>query len=79
MIVADPMLTPLTNPVVLPIVTLPLPALHTPLPVSVTVIAEPVHTAVGPPIAAGSGLTTIVALPLIVRVQPVAVLLATTV
>ena len=75
-----PMLKPLTNPVVLPMVAIAGRLLiHTPLPVSVTVIAEPVHTAVGPPIAAGSGLTTIVALPLIVRVQPVAVLLATTV
>jgi hypothetical protein len=46
---------------------------------SVTVIVVPGHNAVGPPIAAGNGLTVIVALPLIVLVQPVVAPVANTV
>lgn len=53
--------------------------LQLPVPESVTDIAEPIHTADGPEMAGGSGLATSVALPVIVRLQPVPALLASTV
>lgn len=46
---------------------------------SVSVMVAPGHNAVGPVMAAGDGLTVIVALPLIRSVQPVVALVATTV
>ena len=50
-----------------------------PPPASVNVMVALIHTAEGPEIAAGKGLTTIVALPVIVAVQPVVTLVAITV
>ena len=72
---------PVTTPVVLPMVaTDGVPLLHVPPVVrSVSVIVAPAHTAVGPLMAAGAGLTMIVALPVIVLVQPVAAVVACTV
>jgi len=46
---------------------------------SFKIIVASTHTAVGPTMGAGNGLTTTVALPVIVRLQPVAVIVATTV
>jgi len=54
--------------------------LHVPPPVPlVSVMVEPVHTTDSPPMAAGSGLTVMVTLPVIGAVQAVAGLVAVTV
>jgi hypothetical protein len=56
-----PGLTPVTNPVDEPMVaTAVVPLIQVPpADASVNVIVAPTHTVVGPPIAAGSGLTVI--------------------
>jgi hypothetical protein len=79
--VVVPVIIPETIPEAAPIVaTAGLLLLHVPGAVaSVRVIVVPGHNAVGPIIGAGSGLTVIVALPVIVAVQPVVVLVAVTV
>jgi hypothetical protein len=68
-------------PVVAPMVATPRVLLaHVPPGVaSVSVIVAPTHNADGPTMAAGKGLTVIVALPVIVLVQPVIAFVATTV
>ena len=56
--VAGPATMPVTIPVPAPMVAVPPVMLHVmPGVISVSVIVEPTHTADGPPIAAGSGLT----------------------
>jgi hypothetical protein len=77
---AGPALIPVTRPVAGTIVIVPLGVLHVPPGVaSVTVIVDPTHTLVGPPIGAGSGLIVIVTLPVINILQPVEVIVALTV
>ena len=66
---AVPALTPVTNPVLEPIVAMPvLPLLHVPPVVALArVDVVPAHIAVAPVIAAGSGFTVII----VVVIQPV--------
>ena len=62
--VAEPPLTPVTTPLLLPIVAIPMPPLtHTPLPLSVSVSVWPGHmpALTIPPMAAGKGFTVTVA------------------
>jgi hypothetical protein len=81
MMVVVPADTPVTIPVVAPIVAIgKLVLIHVPPGVrSVSVIVVPGHKADGPAIVAGNGFTLITALPDMVRVQPVAELVANTV
>ena len=76
-----PVATPVTIPLADPIVATPGVLLdQRPPPVaSVSVIVAPTHNADGPTIGAGNGLTVIVALPVIILVQPVIELEATTI
>ncbi len=77
----EPVGLPVTNPVVgTTVAAAVLLLLHVPpvKPGAVSVIVAPAHTAVGPVID-GTALIVIVALPVIVRGQPVDALVATTV
>jgi hypothetical protein len=63
----DPRAIPVTTPVVSPIVaTLVLPLFQVPPPASLSAIVAPIHTAEGPVMAAGNGLTVTV----VVTAQP---------
>ena len=80
MINVDPIARPVIIPVELPMVAMAGKLLvQFPPPPSVSIIVEPTHTAVGPEIGAGNGFTIIVALPVILLLQPVPVFVAVTV
>jgi hypothetical protein len=71
---------PVTIPVEVPIVAVAgVLLIHVPPPGSVNVMVAPTHTAVGPLIGAGKGLIIIATLPLMVLLQLVVALVATTV
>ncbi len=79
--VVDPEVTPVTSPVVDTTVAADVLLLTQVPPVkpgAVSCIVAPAHTAVGPEIV-GTALTATVALPVIIRVQPVDALVAITV
>lgn len=76
-----PIVNPFTTPLVEPILATPVLLLvHVPPPGPVANVVElPAHTVVAPLMGAGSGLMLMVALPLMLLVQPVVVFVAVTV